>query len=247
MEPHADPAMRELYWGHRNRTPWPAEPPGELVGEIHADPGHPREEFFEPWREHRRRRYASVGAPARKRRAVLTMVHNEAVFLPIWLRYYSRFFAPEDIYVLDNDTTDGSTDGDGFVRIPVAQRSRRPHLDGCRRSSAFQHELLERYDVVLVTDVDEIIAPDPSWGTLGQYIDRFDEEFVNCPRLRDPPPEGSRAAARPRPADPRPARHTGSRTTPTTSPLLATVPMDWEPGFHATRRRAATTSIRTCA
>ena len=29
-----------------------------------------------------------------------------------------------------------------------------------------QHELLERYDVVLVTDVDEIVAPDPEWGTL---------------------------------------------------------------------------------
>jgi len=50
---------------------------------------------------------------------VLTIVHNEAVFFPIWLRYYSRFFAPDDIYVLDHETTDGSTDGDGFVRIPV--------------------------------------------------------------------------------------------------------------------------------
>ena len=47
-------------------------------------------------------------------------MHNEAVFLPLWLRYYSRFFAPEDIYVLDNETTDGSTERDGFVRIPVA-------------------------------------------------------------------------------------------------------------------------------
>ena len=43
-----------------------------------------------------------------------------------------------------------------------------------------QHGLLESYDVVLVTDVDEIVAPDPGRGTLGDYIDRFDEEYVNC-------------------------------------------------------------------
>ena len=52
-------------------------------------------------------------------RAVLTMVYNESVFLPIWLRYYSRFFAPEDIYVLDHQSDDGSTNGGGFVRVPL--------------------------------------------------------------------------------------------------------------------------------
>ena len=52
------------------------------------------------------------------------MVYNEAVFLPIWLRYYSRFFAPDDIYVLDHESTDGSTSGSGFVRIPVDARDR---------------------------------------------------------------------------------------------------------------------------
>ena len=230
--PHADPAMRELYWGHRNRTPWPAEPPGELVGEIHADPGHPREEFFEPWREHRRRRYASVGAPARKRRAVVTMVHDESVFLPIWLRYYSRFFEPDDIYVLDNDTTDGSTDGPGFVRVP-APSDRVDHTWMVETLAAFQHELIDRYDAVMVTDVDEIIAPDPSWGDLGQYIDRLDEDFVNAlgyevihlpdrepPLDLDQPILGQRAY--------------WFANDAYDKPLLATVPMEWVPGFHST-------------
>ena len=44
----------------------------------------------------------------------------------------------------------------------------------------YQHGLLDHYDVVLVTDVDEIVIPDPAWGTLGEYIDRFDEPFVNA-------------------------------------------------------------------
>ena len=33
---------------------------------------------------------------------------GEPVFLPLWLRYYSRHFAAEDLYVLDHDGTDGS-------------------------------------------------------------------------------------------------------------------------------------------
>ena len=63
------------------------------------------------------------GAASRRRRAVLTIVHDEPVFLPIWLRYYSRFFAPEDIYVLDHETSDGSTD----------RRRLRPHPGRARR------------------------------------------------------------------------------------------------------------------
>ena len=75
-------------------------------------------------------RYGSAELPARswlpwrrrrKRRAVVTIVHNEPVFLPLWLRYYSRFFAAEDIYVLDNQSTDGSAGGRGFNRIEVVQ------------------------------------------------------------------------------------------------------------------------------
>src|SRR4051812_32952538 len=92
---------------------------------IHESPGHPHEEFFVPWREARRLRYEAEQGRRwpwqrqRQRRAVVTIVHNEALLLPIWLRYYSRFFRPDDIYVLDNDSSDGSTDGPGFVRVPA--------------------------------------------------------------------------------------------------------------------------------
>ena len=122
--------------------------------------------FFKSLRRTRRERYASwkPGMGTEKRRAVVTMVHNEAVFLPIWLRYYSRFFAPEDIYVLDHQSTDGSTAGGGFVRDSGRARDGRPHLDGATRCEAHQHELLERYDVVLATDVDEIVAAQPRVG-----------------------------------------------------------------------------------
>ncbi|CAF4409086.1 unnamed protein product, partial [Adineta steineri] len=41
--------------------------------------------------------------------AVFTICRNEKGYLPIWLRYYRRHFADKDIYILDNDSNDGST------------------------------------------------------------------------------------------------------------------------------------------
>ena len=170
--PQADPDTRERYWAHREQTPWRAE--NALT--------HPMHEFFDGLRITRRERYASTSASARRhrrRRAIITIVHNEPIFLPLWLRYYSRFYAPEDIYVLDHGTDDGSTSAGGFTRIPVSHQGY--DAEWVRDViAAQQEELLGRYDSVLVADCDEIVAPDPAFGTLGDYLERFDEEYVNC-------------------------------------------------------------------
>lgn len=157
---------------------WGETPAGTPVLEPQDSPDHPLAPWFATWRADRAAGREPPGSPP-KRRAIVTIVHNEPIFLPIWLGYYSRFFAPEDIYVLDNDTTDGSTDRGGFVRIP-APRDRVDAVWTARTMGDLQHELLRRYDVVVVCDVDEIIAPVPEWGTLGEYLDRFGEEWVNC-------------------------------------------------------------------
>jgi hypothetical protein len=205
---------------------------------IHMDLEHPHKEFFAPWRKARAERYGSADAPRRplltlrrrKRRAAVTMVHNESEFLPIWLRYYSRFFGSRDLYVLDNDSTDDSTAGRGFRRVPVAH-DRVDAIWMAETLAEFQHELLERYDVVLVSDVDEILAPDPAWGDLGQYMDRIAEEFVNplgyeVVHLPDREDE----------LDPRrpilnQRRHWFANDA-YDKPLLATVPLAWMPGLH---------------
>jgi hypothetical protein len=202
---------------------------GATVPEIHRPRPHPWHEFAEPLRETREKRRSPHGA--RKRCAVLTMVHNESVFLPLWLRYYSRFFAPGDIYVLDNESNDGSTARLGFVRIPVAH-SEVDHTWMVRTIEAHQHELLERYDVVLTTDVDEIVAPHPEWGTLREYVDRFEEEFVNClgyEILHLTDREGPFRMDQPILDQ----RHYWFTNGAYDKPALATTPMRWEPGFHA--------------
>ncbi|MDP9294702.1 MAG: glycosyltransferase family 2 protein, partial [Actinomycetota bacterium] len=144
-------------------------PEGPLVLEPQDSPGHPLAPWFAVVRRHRRERYAAR-PPRPRTRALITMVHNEPVFLPIWLGYYSRFFRPQDIYVLDNESTDGSTERDGFVRIPV-EHDTVDHVWMARTIEEHQHELVDRYDAVLVADVDEIVSPVPEWGTLADYID----------------------------------------------------------------------------
>ena len=179
-----------------------------------------------------RRRRSESRAPegTRKRGAALTIVRDEPVFLPIWLRYYSRFFPPEDLYVLDHGSTDGSTQAGGFNWIPVSHDTV-DHTWMVRTMEEHQHELIERYDAVVVTDVDEIVAPDPSLGTLGDYIDRFEEPYVNCLGY-----ELIHLVDREAPFDP------GRRVLDQRGywfasdiydkPALSTVPMEWVPGFH---------------
>jgi hypothetical protein len=189
--------------------------------------------LIEGLRQQRRRREARRSRPPgrrAKRRAVLTIVQNEPVFLPIWLGYYSRFFAPEDIYVLDHETSDGSTDRDGFVRVPVRHESV-DHTWMVRTIEAHQHELLERYDAVLVTDVDEIVAPAPELGTLADYIDGLRDEFVNCLGYelihlvdREPPFDPSRPVLE--------QRGHWFRNRAYNKPALTTAPSEWVPGFH---------------
>jgi hypothetical protein len=169
-----------------------------------------------------------------KSRAVLTIVRNESIFLPIWLRYYGQFFAPEDMYVLDHGSTDGSTDRPGFVREPVAHDTV-DHNWMRKTIQARQHELMENYEVVLINDVDEIVAPNPArYGTLGDFIDNFDEEFVNCYGYEL---IHQRDAELPIDLD-RPIldqRGWWFENFAYSKPILAAVKMHWYDGFHARR------------
>jgi hypothetical protein len=202
--------------------------------ELHPDDSrdHPMAAWFADVRRARREHYASRPAAesVRRSRALITIVHNESVFLPIWLAYYSRYFAPQDIYVLDNQTTDASTDGDGFVRLPVAH-DQVDHPWMVETIEGLQHELIGRYDMVLITDVDELVVPHPRAGSLGEYLDRFDEEWVNClgyellhMRDSEPPLDLHRPILD--------QRGHWFHNDGYDKAALATVPMSWRPGFH---------------
>ena len=143
--------------------------------------------------------------------------------------YYSRFFAPEDIYVLDNDTSDGSTERDGFVRIPVAHDTV-DHSWMMRTMEGLQHELLERYDAVLVTDVDEIVARIPTgarWASTSTASTR-NSSTASATRCCT---GGPRAAPPAGPADPGAARSLVLERW-LRQARAGDHADDWKPGFH---------------
>jgi hypothetical protein len=224
---HADPRA-----GIGATVSWGATPEGEPDLEPQDSPDHPLAPWFRSWRDERiAHRPAPDARIVPKRKAVITIVHNEPIFLPIFLGYYSRFFGPDDIYVLDNDTTDGSTDRDGFVRIP-APRDEVDAVWTAQLIGDLQNELIERYDVVLVVDVDEIVSPVPEMGPLGEYLDRYvNEEWLNClcyellhMKDREPPLRLDR-----------PVLDQRSMWYPNDGYNKATVtaaPMTWRPGLH---------------
>ena len=123
-----------------------------------------------------------LGGGARPR-AAFTIVQNEPVMLPLWLEYYSRFFDPDDLYVLDHDGTDGSVETvSGRCRvIPIHRSTSFDHRWLRSTVEAFQTFLLRSYEVVLFAEVDEFLVADPRlYSGLDQYIERLDRAAARC-------------------------------------------------------------------
>ena len=145
----------------------------------------------EGWAELDRRklRIDPPGVGEGRRRAVFTISRNESTFLPMWLRYYRRHFEPADIYVLDNDSSDGSTEGlRGSCNVVPVHRDESAEGGGASllvwlegTVEDFQAFLLRSYDAVLFAEVDELIVPDPrTYPDLGAYIDRLEGPAACC-------------------------------------------------------------------
>ncbi len=104
------------------------------------------------------------GSPRLPTVAAVTMVKDEAVMLPLWARHYGERLGADHVVVLDNDSRDGSTDDlDVEVRrlgeLPGGSAFERARLDAVNLVAG---ELLETFDWVVFTDVDEFLVVDPA-------------------------------------------------------------------------------------
>lgn len=116
-------------------------------------------------------------------RAVFTITQNEPVMLPLWLDYYGRSFDPADLYVIDHGTTDGSTEAlAGRCRlIPVHRAASFDHRWLRSTVEAFQRFLLQSYETVLFTEVDERVVADPRrYSGLDSYINSLERPAARC-------------------------------------------------------------------
>lgn len=167
-----------------------------------------------------------------RHKAVFCIVQNEPVFLPIWLRYYRRYFSADDIYVLDHDTTDHSTDNLGVNRVKVHNKYSFDHKWLRQTVMDFQQQLFKTYENVLFTEVDEIIATDPVHvPDLGTYIDRFKNQAICCSgyeivhdREVEPKIDFNRPLLK--------QRLFFYSIQSLCKPLLSKVPLRWKVGFH---------------
>jgi hypothetical protein len=165
--------------------------------------------------------------------AAFTIVHNEAAMLPLWLDYYGRHFRADDLYVLDHDSTDGSTAGlDGRCHVvPVHRDAAFDHRWLKSTIEQFQAFLLHSYDAVLFSDADELVLADPRrYAGLAAYIAELSRPAVRClgfnvvqqpdePPLRfDAPLLAQRRCWH--------ASHMYSKR------LLSRIPLRWSNGFH---------------
>jgi hypothetical protein len=116
---------------------------------------------------------------AKKLAAVFTIVQNEPTFLPIWSRYYRQHFRPEDVFVLDHDSTDLTTVATASTcnRVPVHNSASFEHQWLRLVVQNFQRFLLQSYEYVLFAEVDEIVLADPTVfsGGLVAYVEYMRE------------------------------------------------------------------------
>ncbi len=173
----------------------------------------------------------------KKKCAVFTTVKNENIFLPIWLRHYQQYFKNEDIYVLDHQSTDGST-----LNLPVNVRLVSNDYVGdhewmAKIASDFQKELLKEYECVIFAEADEIIySPDKP---LDEFIDDFiasDDLYLTCngfsviQDVQNEPPlqHGDHIFQK---------RNFWYKDVPEEKTLVSKIPLEWNWGFHTLKGR----------
>lgn len=113
-----------------------------------------------------------------KRICAITMVRNDDDFLRKWIAYYGSQIGEENLYVYLDGLDQAIPDGCGKANIIVKERveGNVAHADRGRIDfiSSRAEGLLERYDLVIGTDVDEFLAVDPAVSSsLAEYLSRL--------------------------------------------------------------------------
>jgi Glycosyl transferase family 2 len=112
---------------------------------------------------------------------VMTMVRDEAQMLPRWIRHYADQVGMDNLLILDDNSSDGSTDGleCSVHRLPSLSGK---GFEGARMQllSGLASGFLAVYDYVVFVDADEFLVPDPARHTdLRSFLEtRRDREVV---------------------------------------------------------------------
>ena len=167
-----------------------------------------------------------------KKCAVFTICKNENIFLPIWLKHYSNYFDICDIYVLDHESTDGSTDNLPCNKIVVSCPSFFDHAWLLKTVQDYQKKLFKKYEWVLFTEADELVFPDPGkYATFEAFIRSYNRIHHGCSGYEvvhqinsEPDIDLTKPLLR--------QRSKWFKYCLENKPLLSSVPLVWSVGFH---------------
>lgn len=183
-----------------------------------------------------RQRLTRPPRPELPRAVVMTMVRDEADMLPRWIDHYGRHLGMQNLIVLDDNSVDGSTDDlpCTLYRLPPEPWKRRWAKTRARLVNGMAQGLLACNDVVIFTDVDEFLVPDPAKydGLLGYLAQRTDRHVI-AP-LAFEVMHNARVEAAFDPTRPLLEQRRFIKFSPVMcKPMLKQVPAPWEPAFHA--------------
>lgn len=172
--------------------------------------------------------------------AAFTIVRNEPFFLRLWCDYYSREFGAENLYILDNSTTDGSVLAEQIKRPAIHVKpvpSDQAFAWGWTTEviKAFQRAALNAYDVVVYADADEFLLPSAQYPNLRQFCEAFRQSAKPYVRATgwgvihqiDQEPLLTAASSAPL-AD----RNAMWRAPMYDKTLISKVPLQWAKGLH---------------
>lgn len=112
--------------------------------------------------------------------AAITVVRDEAAMLPRWVGYYGDQLGMENLVVVDDRSTDGST-ADLPCRVIQHDGFPEGRFEKARMVlvSRLAAELLQDHDAVVFSDADEFLLADPdSYDGLSDYVAQHPERQV---------------------------------------------------------------------
>ena len=164
--------------------------------------------------------------------AAFTIVRNESVFLDLWVSYYASALGFENIFVLDNSSSDGSIErlkernpSVNIVHVPLQRSCNYQWQTDIIKT--FQRVLLRAYDVCIYADSDEILIPNS--GSLSEFCTQV-KTYVRATGFGVVHQVDSESKADPK--DILAKRSLMWRAPQYDKTLISRLPLDWTKGQH---------------